>query len=280
MKSRVFVIAALSLSAAIVFAQGAGPTGQGVGQGSGQGPGQGRQGGRGGQGRMGMQRGGFGQNELALVMRKDVQADLGVSAEQAKKLEEFVAKQREARRAERGPRGGAGVQGGAGGAGGAQGGQQGGARQRNRGAQGGNFDPAAMQERMAQQRAEMRKALAEILNEGQIKRLDEIGLQLRGNRALMSPETQKALGFTAAQGTQVQQLLQKQRDANRTIGEKLRNQEISAEEARASREKNESVLDEELLKLLSAEQKAKFEALKGKPFKADPNENPRGRGGA
>lgn len=286
MKSRVFLIAALTVSAAFVFAQGgqggaAGPGGQGNRQGA-------RGQGRGGFGQF--NRGGFGQNELQLALRKDVQADLAVTDEQKKKLEEFSAKQREARRAQFGDRR-PGGQGGAVGAGGAAGGATGGAtggaaggaqgeRPRRNRDQGANVDRDAMRAQAEARRAETRKALGEILNEGQMKRLDEIALQLRGNSALMSPDTQKALNFTADQTKKIQDLLQKQREANQSIQEKARNQEISREEAQASREKNNKVLGDELWKILTAEQQAKFTAMQGKPFKADPNEGGRGgRGG-
>lgn len=270
--NRVLIVAALTLSAALVFAQGGG------------GAGGGRQGGRQGGGfggGFGQRGGAFGQNEMTLAMRADVQTDLGVTPEQKTKLEALQAKQREARRGQggRGAGGAGGVgAGGAGGAGGGAGGGQGGARQG--GGQGGNFDPAAMQERMAQQRAENRKALGEILNEGQMKRLDEISIQLRGNRALMDAEVQKALGMSTDQVNKLRDLQAKQQEANRAIFEKVRNQEISREEAQASQEKNNKILDEELGKVLTSDQASKFKAMQGKPFKADPNQNNRGgRGG-
>ena len=285
MKSRVFLIAALTVSAGFVFAQVGGAS-----QGGAAGPGgQGRQGR--GQGRQGMgqfNRGG--QNELLLLARKDVQADLAVTDEQKKKLDEYVAKQLESMRGQfgGGRRGGTGAAGGGavgtggatgGAAGGATGGAQGERPRRNSG-QAGNVDREALRAQMEARRAEMRKALGEILNEGQIKRLGEISLQLRGNSALISPETQKALNFTAEQTKKVEDLQQKQRDANRSIGEKVQNQEISREEAQAAREKNNKVLGDEFAKILTAEQAAKFAAMQGKPFKADPNETGRGgRGG-
>ena len=78
MKHRGLFVAALLVCAALVSAQGGGG-GQGRGQGGGRGFG-----------------GGFGQfgrgggSEMNLAMRKDVQADLGVTEDQKKKLEELM----------------------------------------------------------------------------------------------------------------------------------------------------------------------------------------------
>jgi hypothetical protein len=251
MKRRLFLLAALTLCAAFVFAQGAGPGGQGAPGGQRQGRGQGQRG-------FGMvQRGGFAQSEVQLAMRKDVQADLKVTAEQVKKLEELAAKQREARQ---------------------------GVGRRNRGGQpgggqpGSNVDRDALR-RMEQQREETRKALAEILDAGHVKRLGEISLQLRGSRALLDPEVQKALGLSEDQAGKLRDLQRKQGEANQAILEKARNQEISREEAQASLEKNNKVLEEEMLKILTAEQAGKLKMMQGAPFKADPNEGGRRGGG-
>jgi hypothetical protein len=252
MKRRLFLLAALTLCAAFVFAQGAGPGGQGAPGGQRQGRGQGQRG-------FGMvQRGGFAQSEVQLAMRKDVQADLKVTAEQVKKLEELAAKQREARQ---------------------------GVGRRNRGGQpgggqpGSNVDRDALRRMMEQQREETRKALAEILDAGHVKRLREISLQLRGSRALLDPEVQKALGLSEDQAGKLRDLQRKQGEANQAILEKARNQEISREEAQASLEKNNKVLEEEMLKILTAEQAGKLKMMQGAAFKADPNEGGRRGGG-
>jgi hypothetical protein len=261
MKRRLFLLAALTLCAAFVFAQGAGPGGQGAPGGQRQGRGQGQRG-------FGMvQRGGFAQSEVQLAMRKDVQADLKVTAEQVKKLEELAAKQREARQGV-GRRNRGGQPGG-----GQPGGQPGG------GQPGSNVDRDALRRMMEQQREETRKALAEILDAGHVKRLGEISLQLRGSRALLDPEVQKALGLSEDQAGKLRDLQRKQGEANQAILEKARNQEISREEAQASLEKNNKVLEEEMLKILTAEQAGKLKMMQGAPFKADPNEGGRRGGG-
>jgi len=121
-----------------------------------------------------------------------------------------------------------------------------------------------------------KEELAKILNADQMKRLDEIAVQLQGNRAIFVPAVQKALGLSEDTIKKAQELQTKQGEANRSIQEKVMNQEISREEAQAAREKNNKALDDELAKLLSADQAAKLKEMQGKPFKADP---PGGGGG-
>lgn len=246
MKHRGLFVAALLVCAALVSAQGGGG-GQGRGQGGGRGFG-----------------GGFGQfgrgggSEMNLAMRKDVQADLGVTEDQKKKLEELQTKQREAMR-------------GQGGGGRGQGG--------NGGGQGaGGFDREAMMKRMEEMRAQQKKDLAAILSADQMKRLDEISIQLRGSSALTDAAVQKSLGLSTEQTTKIKTLQDQQQEANMALFEKVRNQEVTREEMQATMEKNTKKMDELLLGVLTEDQKTKFKALGGKPFKADPNENQRGGG--
>ena len=125
-------------------------------------------------------------------------------------------------------------------------------------------------EAMEKLNAKYKAELGTILNADQMKRLDEIGVQLAGNRALLLPAVQKALGLSEDTIKKAQDLQTKQGEANRSIQEKVMNQEISREEAQAAREKNNKALEDELVKLLSAEQAAKLKEMQGKPFKADP----------
>ncbi len=198
---------------------------------------------------------------MQLVFRQDVQTDLNVTAEQKTKLE--------ALRGQR-PGGGQGQGGGVRGGGQGQGQGQGGG---NRG-QGGGFGGGQMTDeqraefakRMEEQRANQRKELAAILNEGQMKRLDEIRVQLAGARAVMQPDIQKSLGLSTEQVTKIRDLQAKQREANMALGQ---NQDLSQEDRRTRMENNNKVLDAELLKVLTADQNAKLKAMAGKPFKAD-----------
>lgn len=245
--NRAFLVGALLICVALVGAQ----TGNG-GNGGGGGRGAGRQG-RGGFGQQG--RNGAG-SELTLALRKDVQADLVVTDDQKTKLTDLQQKQRDARRAAGGGQRGAG------------------------GAGGGQVDPAERQKRAEEQRAQTHKDLAAILNDGQMKRLGEISIQLRGNRAILDPEVQKTLGLSSDQTAKIKDLQDKQTEANRSVFEKVRNQEISQDDARKSMETNTKAMDTELAKILTSDQAAKLKDLGGKPFKADPAESqPGGRRG-
>lgn len=275
MKTKMIFATAMLVCVALAGAQG--------GQGGGQGRGQGRGGFGMGQGR-GM--GGGMQSEMQLAFRKDVQTDLGVTAEQKTKLDELQAKQRQGR----GGAGGAGGQGGGvrnGGGAGGNGGNGGGAGAGgnggggNRGGQGGGFGQmteeqrAAMIKRQQEQREQSLKELGAILNEGQVKRLGEIRVQLAGTRAVMQPEMQKNLGLTTEQITKISDLQTKQREANMAL---FQNQDMSQEDRRAKMENNNKILDAEIVKVLTADQNSKLKAMGGKPFKADPPQGGRGGG--
>ena len=232
-------VSALVVSTALVFAQGGG--GGGGGRGGGQG--------RGGFG----QRGGI-QSPAQLANRADVQRDIAATDDQKAKIAALQEKLNEERRAM--------FTAGAGGGGGGNGGGGGG--------RGGFQMTPEMQAAMQKFNEKAKEELAKILNADQMKRLDEIGVQLAGNRAIFVPAVQKALGLSEDTIKQAQALQTKQNEANQSIQEKARNQEISREEAQAAREKNNKALDDELIKLLSAEQAAKLKEMQGKPFKADP----------
>jgi hypothetical protein len=109
-----------------------------------------------------------------------------------------------------------------------------------------------------------------------MKRLHEISYWVRGNRAFLDAAVQKELNFSDDQKKKIADLQQKQREAMTSIMEKIRNQEISREDAQGSMEKNNKIMDDELGKILTAEQAKNLVTLKGKEFKADP---PQGGGG-
>jgi hypothetical protein len=131
---------------------------------------------------------------------------------------------------------------------------------------------------MEQRREQSRKELAAILSDAQMKRLDEISIQLRGVRAVLDPEVQKGIGLTEDQNVKIRDLMQKMQEANRSLMEKARNEEITREDAMAARENNEKALEVELNKLLSQTQKSKLKDLSGKPFQAEPQQFQRGSG--
>ncbi|MBS1713031.1 MAG: hypothetical protein JST30_01705 [Armatimonadetes bacterium] len=212
------------------------------------------QGGAAGGGRQARQ--GFGRNNnsmTGLLQRADVQKEIKLTDDQKAKLGELN------------PRGGRGAGGGnaagAGGGRGAGGGGNAGGAGGGRGA-GGNVDPAERQKQMA----EREKAVLDVLNADQQKRLKELFLQRSGYRALGREDVQKDLGLSADQTAKIKGLQDKQREANQSIMEKVRNQELDRQEARDMQTKNDKTLNDELGKVLTADQAAKFKTMQGAAF--------------
>jgi hypothetical protein len=112
---------------------------------------------------------------------------------------------------------------------------------------------------------EERAKLAEILLPAQLKRLNEIYIQTAGTAALQDEEVAKELGINDAQKVQ----LVKVREAN---NEAMRSQGREAfagldGEARAAKfAEMRKAADDKVLAVLSADQRRKFEEMKGKPF--------------
>jgi hypothetical protein len=240
-KHMIKVVAAVTLLAVATasFAQGQGQRGQGQrGQGQGQGQFQGR----------GMQGGMMQMSPVFLLMRNDVQDDLKLTAEQRTRLGELQRQQQESMRG-MGGRGGGG---------------------------GGDFQQ--MREEMQRRQQEMERQVNQILTADQQKRLKEISIQLAGARAVLNEDVQKELGLTAEQRQRIQDLMQRQQEANRALMQQARDGGIEREELQTRMRNNENALNTEIGKVLTAEQNEKLKAMGGAPFRA--TEQPRGgRGG-
>ncbi len=117
------------------------------------------------------------------------------------------------------------------------------------------------------------KALKEILEEAQQKRLRELWLQRQGNGAISNEAIQKELGLSDDQKKKIKDLQAKQQAANAAIREKMMSGEIDRSEIMPLMEKNTKILNEEYGKLLTEEQAAKLKSMQGAPFKF---ENPGG----
>lgn len=221
--------------------------GQG-GQGGGQ-QGQGRQGG------MRMMGGGMmGQSNMQLVQRADVQADLKLTADQKSAITKLQEDQQAAMRARM-------------------------EEMRNGG--GGGFDPTTMQAEFQKLRDEQDAAVNKVLNTEQQARLKQIAFQMRGNRALLDKDVQKDLGLDKDQVRKIEDLQDAQNKANQEVFARVQNGEIDRTEVQAVMDKNNKILDEELMKVLNADQVAKFKGMGGPEFKRDPkvDEAMRNRGG-
>lgn len=185
-----------------------------------------------------------GQGLSQLVNRTDVQADLKVTADQKKKLEEAQAKAREEMQALRG-----------------------------------QGDPQAMREAMEKMRASQDAKLKEILTPEQHKRLKEISIQLQGNRAILDADVQKELGFTADQKSRVQRLQERQMDEMRNLMEDMRGGGGGGDRTAMQQQmqKFNENFNTELGKILTPEQATKLKEMGGAPFKA--TDQPRRGGG-
>ena len=207
-----------------------------------------------GGGRMFMMRGGGGSG-LQLATREDVAKELNLTADQKAKLQEAQDQMQSERREMMQSMRGAGS------------------------GNGGDVDRAAMEKARADMMAKEKTLIAGILNADQIKRLGELRIQRMGNSAILDPEVQTALKLTDDQKAKITDLQQKQMDAMREIMDKIQNQEIDRDQARPLFEKNSKIMNDELGKILTADQAKQLADMGGKPFTFDTSLDNQGRGG-
>ena len=143
----------------------------------------------------------------------------------------------------------------------------------------GQFTPEQIEEfrKQAAERAKVEKTkLAEILLPNQLKRLNEIYIQQLGTRAFDDEDVATALSITAEQKASLAKIREEQGAAMRELF--AAGGEGDREAARAKFAEMRKANDEKLLAVLTADQKTKFEELKGKPFEL-PEGALRGPGG-
>jgi Spy/CpxP family protein refolding chaperone len=204
-----------------------------------------REGGR--RGRFG--RGGFGRNisSVQLVAESDeVRTALNVTPDQQEKIETINDELRDARREAFGGGGG-----------------------------GGDFR-AAMQE-MEKLNQEASAKLAEVLEDDQEKRLLGISIQVNGAAALNEPAVAKELEITDEQKTKLGEARESNMEAARDAMRGLRDQDLSEDEMRDKMREIQQEGDKKVLAVLTSDQRAKLEQLKGEPVEIDMSQF-RGRG--
>ncbi len=113
-------------------------------------------------------RGGFGGG--GLLAQESVQKELKLSDEQIKQVDQLQTKQRESF---------SGL---------------------------GDLDREERRAKMQELVAANRKAMASILNEDQMKRFEQLSLQLRGGQALADPEVAKSLGLSSEQTGKIEDI--------------------------------------------------------------------------
>jgi len=152
-----------------------------------------------------------------------------------------------------------------------------------RGGRGGNFQPptpeqmAEFEKQRLERTREEKAKLAEILLPNQIKRLNEIFVQVNGVRALEDEDIAKELGISEAQKAKLAEVRQANGEAMRNQGrEAFAGLDEAGRAAKFAEMRKES--DAKLLAVLTPDQQKKFEEMKGKPF-AMPEGGGRGFGG-
>lgn len=120
--------------------------------------------------------------------------------------------------------------------------------------------------------AQQKKEVEAVLTPEQAKRWNEITIQLAGNMAILNPDIAKALAVTDAQNDKIKDLQKKQQDAMQGLMQKMRDGELTQDDMREKMTKNAEILDAELGKILTDDQKAKLKAMGGAKFeKKDDN---------
>lgn len=127
-----------------------------------------------------------------------------------------------------------------------------------------DLPPEERRQKVQGMRAEVEKQLSQILNEQQMKRLKQIALQVEGYAALERPEVAEQVGLTKEQRQKIRDIL-RQADEKRREAFQQRQGDRQAVFQRM-REIRQWV-DGEIEKLLTAEQKKKWQELIGAPFK-------------
>lgn len=113
-------------------------------------------------------------------------------------------------------------------------------------------------------RAEVEKQLATILNEQQMKRLKQIALQVEGYAALERPEIADQVGLTKEQRQKIRDIL---RQADEKRREAFQQGQGDRQAAFQRMREIRQWVDGEIEKLLTPEQKKKWQELVGAPFK-------------
>lgn len=128
---------------------------------------------------------------------------------------------------------------------------------------------AKMQEQLTERTKQAKDQLEELLLPDQFDRLEQIAVQVAGVSALVSPAMSERLGLTK----EVTDKMTKDIEASAEKGREMLNAAMRDRDRgfdfNAIREKAEEMrkeLDVQLLANLSDDQKAKYEAMKGKPF--------------
>lgn len=139
-------------------------------------------------------------------------------------------------------------------------------------------DPATMRSNMEAMMKDEDAQVQQVLSADQWKRLKEIQVQLAGPEAITNPDTQKELGLSDDQVSQINDLQQKYQAAQMEIFQKVRDGSMDRSEVQPLAKKNKTTFDDSLTKILTADQQKKLTDLGGAKF--TPTDKPgQGRNG-
>jgi Spy/CpxP family protein refolding chaperone len=138
------------------------------------------------------------------------------------------------------------------------------AGEKQREALGGGLSREEAQQKRQELAKENEKLVADLLKPDQAKRLKQISLQVQGARALANPDIAKQLNITEDQKRQIQEI---QQEAGQQLqglfqgGDREAAQKKMAEVRKSTNEK--------VMKLMTADQQAKWKEMTGEPFKGE-----------
>jgi len=111
--------------------------------------------------------------------------------------------------------------------------------------------------------------LAEVLDESQQKRLMGISIQVNGPGSLVEPAVMNELNVSEEQKTQLAEIRGAGMQSFRDAFQEMRDQNLSREEMRAKFDELRAETDKKLLAVLTSEQQAQLESLKGESVEID-----------
>jgi len=139
------------------------------------------------------------------------------------------------------------------------------------------LSPEEREKRVQAVNEEVEKELAKVLKKEQLQRLRQIALQVEGLAALARPEIAKQVGLTEEQQRKIEEILREANEKRRALFQ----QGPPADRQAMFREmqKIREWVDEQIGKLLTEQQKKKWQELIGEPFKLEfrPFGGPRGQ---
>jgi Spy/CpxP family protein refolding chaperone len=122
---------------------------------------------------------------------------------------------------------------------------------------------AEMQAKMQAKAKEVKEQVAEVLTPGQLDRLNQISIQVRGAGALQDPEVAAALKIT---DEQKKQLTEKGEEVREKMREKMREAFTGGKGGPEAFQTLRTEMETEVLSVLTEEQRKEFESMKGEKF--------------